>query len=766
MKKRILSSLSLALGFGLFFVSSAIQAQSWEAIGPEGGRVTACMHDATDPDTIYVGTDFGGLFKSTDGGQSWQSIPSPDAIYIKHFAQSGTRVYLCCTLGLFYSDDGGMNWNELPAGLSSSMLDALIIDPSDPDTLYGLSNVYCAEGAGAIVIKSTNAGADWTEHCVGHSTATVDAFAVDPESPNLLYAGTGCCGGGLFKSTDGAVNWNESGTDLPPSQIHDIFVDPADPTTLWAGTSKGLFKSEDSAGSWLQNDIPVPVIDYIIQILVLSDSILYAGLTYYLDGDENQYTRIYKSENDGVDWVDSSAGLGPGLSARIESLCVAPSNSARLLMGTYGEGVYISEDGASSWEASNSGLQAMQVMSLAADASSLYMGAQVGGSFRSVDGGESWIRMSLDHLPILIPIESLPGTLYAAANRDVYKSTDSGENWSAASPGHTVHEMAVAPSQPLRVYAGGCGQPISRSDDGGQSWALTAWEGEEICVIGMAVDPENPDVLFATGGGGWARGGLYKTIDGGGSFETVPTSVSSNALRSGLIFHPTDGQVAYLAVNPSGLIKTEDGGTSWAAVGAITSAVNALTFDPQSHALYAAFSDSAVERIAVSEDAGESWNDLSADLPDFGLRALTVSPGGSLFAGSNGAGVFRFHAEQETDGGVADGGEDAGTEDAGNEDAGLDDAGLDDAGIEDAGIEDAGEEDAGLDDAGIEDAGLDDAGIEDAGTEDAGQNDAGGEEQHTIVGEGCGCASTSGSSPAWLGMFLILLALGRRKQAA
>ncbi|MBW2701623.1 MAG: hypothetical protein JRF33_12475 [Deltaproteobacteria bacterium] len=760
MKNFTLSVLSLAFGFSLFFFCSALQAQSWEAIGPEGGRFTACMYDATDPDIIYVGADFGGLFKSTNGGQSWASMPAPDAIYFKHFTQSGSRIYLCCNLGLFSSDDGGMNWDEIPTGLSSTMLDALIVDPSDPDTLYGLSNVYCAEGAGAVVIKSTNAGADWTEHCVGDTTAGVDAFAVDPDSPNLLYAGTGCCGGGLFKSTDSGVNWDEAGSGLPPSLIRDIFIDSSDPTTVWAGTSQGLYKSEDSAGSWLKSDIPAPTVDYTIENMTLSAGALYAGLSYFLDGDENHYNKIYKTTNGGTDWMDSSTGLGAALSGRIESLCVAPSDSARLLIGTYGEGVYISEDGATSWEASNAGLLTMEVASLTSSDAGLFVGASVGGAFRSLDGGQSWLKMPLGHrVDVLISDGASPEALYAVSDSELFKSTDDGENWSSISPGHNVHEVAVAPSQPLRVYAGGCGQPIARSDDGGQNWAMTAWVGDEICVIGMAVDPEDPDVLFATAAGGWPNGGLYKTIDGGGSFEPVPTSVSNNALRSGLIFHPTDGQTAYLAVNPSGLIKTEDGGGSWAAVDSITYTVSALTFDPQSHALYAAFSNSSAQRVAVSEDDGENWNDLSADLPDFTLRAMTSSPDGSLFVGSKGAGVFLFHTEQEADGGVADGGEDAGMEDAGTDDAGTDDAGIEDAGIEDAGTDDAGIEDAGTEDAGEEDAGTDDAGLDDAGTEDAGE-----EEQHTIVGEGCGCTATSGSGPIWLGMFLLLLALRRRKK--
>ena len=205
------------------FLTANVSAQSWRPIGPEGGRVTACLIDEEASDTLYVGADFGGLFKSSDGGATWQALPNPEAIYFKHLAQAGERLYLSVNSGLYASDDDGASWQELSTALSSPMLDGLVIDPRDPSTLYGLANTYC--NPGGVVIKSTDGGANWNELCVGQSTATVDALAVDPETPARLYAGTGCCGGGLFASSDGGANWALADTGLPSGQIHDIFVE-------------------------------------------------------------------------------------------------------------------------------------------------------------------------------------------------------------------------------------------------------------------------------------------------------------------------------------------------------------------------------------------------------------------------------------------------------------------------------------------------------------------------------------------------------------
>jgi photosystem II stability/assembly factor-like uncharacterized protein len=123
--------------------------------GPPGGEVKALAIDPSTPATLYAGTFFGGVFKSTNGGTSWTAINS---------------------------------------GLTITSVYALAIDPSTPAMLYA--------GTDGGVFKSTNGGTSWAAVNSGLPTnAFVYALTIDPSNPATLYAGT--VGGGVFKSTNG-----------------------------------------------------------------------------------------------------------------------------------------------------------------------------------------------------------------------------------------------------------------------------------------------------------------------------------------------------------------------------------------------------------------------------------------------------------------------------------------------------------------------------------------------------------------------------------
>jgi hypothetical protein len=115
-------------------------------------------------------------------------------------------------------------------GPEGGIIHALAIDPATPDTLYaGTLN-------GGGVVKSTNGGTNWYPVNTGLPNTSVYALAIDPATPDTLYAGTG---GGVFKSTNGGTNWDPVNTGLTDTYVHALAVDPATPSTLYAGTYGG-----------------------------------------------------------------------------------------------------------------------------------------------------------------------------------------------------------------------------------------------------------------------------------------------------------------------------------------------------------------------------------------------------------------------------------------------------------------------------------------------------------------------------------------------
>jgi hypothetical protein len=144
----------LLIGLLTFLITSQASTVTagtniWTSNGPEGGMVYALAIDPTTPSTVYAGTYYGGVFKSTNGGGAWSAVNT---------------------------------------GLSSYSVSALAIDPTTPSTLYA--------GTSGGVFKSTNGSEAWSAVISGLTSTDVSALAIDPATPSRLYAGTR--GGGVF----------------------------------------------------------------------------------------------------------------------------------------------------------------------------------------------------------------------------------------------------------------------------------------------------------------------------------------------------------------------------------------------------------------------------------------------------------------------------------------------------------------------------------------------------------------------------------------
>ncbi len=211
--------------------------------GLQGAR--ALVVNPASPDIIYA-SGCGGVCKSSDGGASWNPVNNgitlpylttevnslvinpaqPDTLYAG--AQGGLDMYG----GIFKSTDGGNVWIPLNI-LTHSSYTPLAIDPIAPDTLYAGTS-----GGGAY--KSTDAGATWNAVNNGLSNLFVKALAVNPAIPSIIYAGTE---GGVFRSTDGGGNWSPVNNGLTTIDVTELAVDPATPSSVYAGTNGGgVFK--------------------------------------------------------------------------------------------------------------------------------------------------------------------------------------------------------------------------------------------------------------------------------------------------------------------------------------------------------------------------------------------------------------------------------------------------------------------------------------------------------------------------------------------
>ncbi len=230
----------------------------WTTTGPAGGTISALASDPQTPSTLYAGTD-SGVFKSVDGAGSWTStsagLPNNQfgscceaVVTLAIDPQTPTTLYAGLLFnGVFKSTDGGGSWSAANTGLpapppapQTSPVNALVIDPLTPATLYAGGNHPWG------VFKSTDGGGSWTAVNAGLTNLNINALAIARQTPTTLYAGTH--GSGVFKSTDGGAIWSAINTGLEGLAsgvggilITGLAIDPFVPATVYGATRAGVY---------------------------------------------------------------------------------------------------------------------------------------------------------------------------------------------------------------------------------------------------------------------------------------------------------------------------------------------------------------------------------------------------------------------------------------------------------------------------------------------------------------------------------------------
>jgi photosystem II stability/assembly factor-like uncharacterized protein len=131
-----------------------------------------------------------------------------------------------------------ITWQQT-GGPEGGSIYALAIDPATPQTIYA--------GTGSGVYTSTNGGTTWNAMSSGLPTTLVSTLAIDPATPQTIYAGT--VGDGVFKSTNGGTSWAAVNSGVSSTNPSALAIDPTTPQTVYAGTGGGVFKSTNGGTS-------------------------------------------------------------------------------------------------------------------------------------------------------------------------------------------------------------------------------------------------------------------------------------------------------------------------------------------------------------------------------------------------------------------------------------------------------------------------------------------------------------------------------------
>jgi len=357
---------------------AALKAEHFKAaefrnIGPAnmGGRVDDLAVVESNPTTFYVGLASAGILKTTNGGTTFETIftdeavssigdvtlaPSDPSVLYVGTGEPNNRQSTSWGGGVYKSTDAGKTFQYL--GLKETQyIGRIVVHPTNPDVAYvaALGRLYGPNKERG-VYKTTDGGKTWANvKFLDEDTGMID-IAMDPESPNTLYAGSyqrrrtpfgyngGGPGGGLFKTTDGGATWKKLANGLPSEGDMGrigVTVYRGDPRIVMAliehRTEFGIYRSEDKGETWvkLSNSNPRP--SYYSKI--------------HIDPNNDQRiwvlgANMYNSEDGGKTW---RTNLVQRIHGDYHALWINPANSNHVINGSDG-GIHQSYDRGRSWE--------------------------------------------------------------------------------------------------------------------------------------------------------------------------------------------------------------------------------------------------------------------------------------------------------------------------------------------------------------------------------------------------------------------------------
>jgi len=578
-------------------------------IGPVGNRISAVAGIAGDPLTYYVGAASGGIWKSVDGGLFWEPVFEEQidhAIGALEVAPSDTQIIWAGTgephirsnvsvgTGWYKSTDGGKSWRHMGQGVATRTA-GIVIHPTNPDIVYiaALGHAHGPQDERG-VFRTTDGGETWEQVLFVDRDTGASSLVMDPNNPRILFAGmwqvvvntwgreSGGPGSGLFMSRDGGDTWTKlEGNGLPTLPVGkvDVCMTPIDSDRIYALIETGdgapwhgqetesgeLWRSDDGGDNW--------------QLVNYSRNL--GGRTGYYnncevspdDRDEAYFmtAAFVKSTDGGLTSVSQGGRQRPG--GDNHDMWIDPTNADRMIVGNDG-GMAISQNRGDTWFRVQ--LPIAQMYHVTADNSVPYyvMGnRQDGPSSRG-------------------PSNSLTG---GSIPRGEWHSVGGGESGFATPD----------PTDPNIIWS-------SASGSGARGGIVVRYDERTGQYRQVEVWPENT--------GGWPAGGLKYRFQWTFPLLISPHDNETIYVTSQHVHRTTNRGQSWQVISPD--LTTDDeskqgisGGLTPDNIGVeYCCVIYAFDESPAQQGVFYAGSNDGL--VHVSRDDGDTWVDVTANMPD------------------------------------------------------------------------------------------------------------------------------------------------------
>lgn len=592
------------------------------------GRINCIAFHPTDNNTFWVGSPSGGIWKTTNRGNSWVILNNNQSVL-------------------------GVSDIVLANDFITSNTMYIVTGDRDGGSIWSLGGGQGADNASVGILKSNDGGNTWTTTGLSYTPSAkkmVYRLLMHPTNSQMLITATT---DGLMKSTDGGNTW----TSKNSNKFIDLEFKPGDPSIVYASTvgygNAYVFRSTNSGDSWSSMVTVAGGRRSELAVTPANPSIVYQLIANSTGG----VLAIYKSTDSGASFfqVSTNAAANPGMLGYYSDgsgaatgqgsydLCIAASPSDANVVFIGGVTTWKSTDGGANWAINNmwtasTAYNFVHAPEVHADkhvlsyqnASNLFEGND-GGIYVSTNSGTSWTDLSnglIISQIYRIGISKTDASKVLAGLQDngTKKYNGAINTWSDVYGGDGM-ECAIdnnnATSYMYVTYTNG---QIYRSSNG-FSTSSTVKISDNIpgkpsgaWVTPYIIDPTNSTILFA----GYDK--VWKTVDRGNNWVAASQQLSATTKLRSIAVAPTNTNVIY-AADLTNLWKTTDGGaTNWTPVTLPVSS-NSVTYisvkanDPNTLWItYGGFTNGV--KIFQSIDGGTSWTNISGGLPN--LPAMSI----------------------------------------------------------------------------------------------------------------------------------------------